>query len=44
MLDSDAPLTRIALEVGFTSLQHFSSQFRDSTGEAPSQWRTRRRA
>ncbi len=43
MLDSDAPLTRIALEVGFTSLQHFSSQFRDSTGEAPSQWRTRRR-
>ena len=43
MLDSDAPLTRIALEVGFASIQQFSTQFREATGEPPSQWRSRRR-
>lgn len=39
MLDSDAPLTAIAVDVGFSSLQHFSAAFRKSTGETPSAWR-----
>ena len=43
MLDADAPLTTIALDVGFSSLQHFSAVFRKSTGETPSAWRRRRR-
>lgn len=44
MLDSDAPLTRIALDVGFTSAQHFSTQFRRLRHETPTQWRAGRRA
>jgi AraC-like DNA-binding protein len=43
MLDSDAPLTSISLDVGFSSLQHFSAVFRKSTGETPSAWRKTRR-
>lgn len=43
MLDSDEPLTSIALEVGFSSLQHFAALFRKRTGLAPSIWRGRRR-
>ncbi len=43
LLDSDDPLTAVALDVGFSSLQHFSHQFRLTTGEAPSAWRARRR-
>jgi AraC-like DNA-binding protein len=39
MLDTDAPLTAIALDLGFTSLQHFSNQFRKIVGQAPSSWR-----
>lgn len=39
MLDSDAPLTRIALDSGFTSLSHFSGIFRRAVGKAPSVWR-----
>lgn len=39
MVESDAPLTRIALDVGFTSLSHFSTQFRKDCGQTPSQWR-----
>ncbi|MEW5852474.1 MAG: helix-turn-helix transcriptional regulator [Myxococcota bacterium] len=42
MLDSDAPLTNICLDVGFGSLQHFSAVFRRAVGEAPSVWRSRR--
>lgn len=41
MLDSDAALTRIALEVGFASLQSFSDWFRGQTGETPSAFRSR---
>jgi AraC-like DNA-binding protein len=43
MLDTDAPLTRIALDSGFATLQHFSGQFRRVTGESPSTWRSRHR-
>lgn len=43
MLDSDAPLTTIALEVGCASLQHFSALFRKLTGVSPSAWRERQR-
>jgi AraC-like DNA-binding protein len=39
MLDSDQPLTAIALEVGCASLQHFSALFRRHTGLSPSVWR-----
>lgn len=44
MLDSDAPLTTIALEVGCPSLQYFSALFRRQTGQSPSAWRSSRRA
>lgn len=43
MLESDAPLTTIALEAGFASLQNFSAVFRKATGVAPSAWRAARR-
>ncbi|MEZ4447747.1 MAG: helix-turn-helix transcriptional regulator [Polyangiaceae bacterium] len=43
LLDSDASLTHIALEVGCASLQHFSALFRRHFGEAPSAWRARHR-
>jgi AraC-like DNA-binding protein len=43
LVDSDAPLTNIALEVGCASLQHFSVLFRKHIGEAPSSWRRRMR-
>ncbi|MCA9593539.1 MAG: helix-turn-helix transcriptional regulator [Myxococcales bacterium] len=39
MLDSEEPLTTIAMEVGCASLQHFSALFRRHTGESPSAWR-----
>lgn len=39
MRDSDASLTRIALDCGFRSLQNFSAVFRREEGEAPSAWR-----
>ncbi|MGH7283075.1 MAG: helix-turn-helix transcriptional regulator [Polyangiaceae bacterium] len=43
LVDGDAPLTTIALEVGCGSLQHFSALFRRIAGETPSAWRTRNR-
>jgi AraC-like DNA-binding protein len=43
LVDSDLPLTTIALEVGCASLQHFSVLFRKHIGEAPSTWRRRLR-
>lgn len=42
MLDSQAPLTAISVDVGFSSLQHFSAAFRKSTGQTPSAWRKAR--
>ncbi len=44
MLDSAAPLTRIALDVGCASLQHFSALFRKKVGQAPSAWRAKHKA
>ncbi len=44
LLDTDAPLTRIALDVGCASLQHFSAFFRKLTGESPSAWRARQKS
>jgi AraC-like DNA-binding protein len=43
LLESDAKLTSVAVEVGCASLQHFSSLFRKMTGESPSAWRARHR-
>jgi AraC-like DNA-binding protein len=43
LIDGDEALTRIALEVGCASLQHFSALFRKHVGVSPSAWRRRRR-
>ncbi len=43
LLDSDAQLTRVALDVGCASLSHFSALFRKLTGESPSAWRAKQR-
>jgi AraC-like DNA-binding protein len=43
LLESDAKLTSVAVEVGCASLQHFSGLFRKLTGESPSAWRARHR-
>jgi AraC-like DNA-binding protein len=43
LLESDAKLTAVAVEVGCASLQHFSGLFRKLTGESPSAWRARHR-
>ncbi len=43
LVDTDAPLTTIALEVGCASLQHFSALFRKKTGQSPSAWRRAQR-
>lgn len=41
--DTDAQLTRIAVDVGCGSLATFSALFRRRTGETPSAWRARTR-
>jgi AraC-like DNA-binding protein len=41
MMHSGSPLTQIAIELGFSSLQNFSRQFRRVVGEPPSAWRQR---
>ena len=43
LADTDLKLTVIALEVGCSSLQHFSRLFRSVTGESPSAYRRRMR-
>ncbi len=43
LLESEAPLTTIAFDVGCGSLQYFSALFRRRTGESPSAFRTRHR-
>jgi AraC-like DNA-binding protein len=42
MLASRHNLTRIAIEVGFASVQHFSALFRKHVGQSPSEWVRRR--
>ena len=44
LLDSDEPVTRIALEVGCATPQHFSTLFRKLTGETPTSWRKQRQS
>lgn len=39
MRDTNAPLTEIALDCGFKSLQNFSAAFRRDVGQSPSVWR-----
>lgn len=41
---SEIPVTRIALELGFSTSQHFANVFRRTTGIAPSSWRRRQRS
>jgi AraC-like DNA-binding protein len=41
MIASSAPLSTIALEVGFSSFESFSAAFRRQTGESPGAWRRR---
>ena len=42
MLESDASLTAIALDTGFTSPQHMATVFRRLVGQTPSAWRSER--
>lgn len=44
MLEGDAPMTAIALDVGCASLQHFSGLFRKHTGQSPTAFRAEMRA
>jgi AraC-like DNA-binding protein len=39
LIESGDAVTVIALELGFASSQHFSRQFRQATGQSPSEWR-----
>jgi AraC-like DNA-binding protein len=39
MLNSDAPLSQIAINCGFADQAHFSRQFRRAMGYTPSTWR-----
>ncbi len=43
LVETDAPLTNIALDVGFASLQHFSALFRKREHVSPSDYRKRHR-
>jgi len=42
MLNSDAPLSEIAINCGFADQAHFSRQFRRAMGRTPSAWRRER--
>jgi AraC-like DNA-binding protein len=44
LAETEQKLTAIAVEVGFASLQHFSTRFRKATGMTPSAWRARARS
>jgi AraC-like DNA-binding protein len=39
LLATNQPITRIAMNLGFTSSQYFSKVFKDFTGQSPSQFR-----
>ncbi len=42
MLTSDAPLSDIALQCGFSDQAHFCNRFRYATGKSPAAWRRER--
>jgi AraC family transcriptional regulator len=42
MLNSDSPLSEIAINCGFADQAHFSRQFRRAMGRTPSTWRRER--
>ena len=44
MLETDAPLSCIAVQSGFTDQPHLCKHFRQVTGETPAAWRRARRA
>jgi|JI10StandDraft_1071094.scaffolds.fasta_scaffold138458_1 AraC-like DNA-binding protein len=44
LLDTDAKVAAIALDVGFASASHFTQAFRRATGLTPQAWRDGRRA
>jgi AraC family transcriptional regulator len=44
MVQTDAPLSHIALQCGFVDQAHLCRQFRKVTGETPAAWRRARRA
>jgi AraC family transcriptional regulator len=39
MLETDAPLSDIALQCGFTDQAHLGNRFREATGLSPAAWR-----
>ena len=43
ILETDAPLSDIALRCGFTDQAHLSNRFREATGMSPAAWRRARR-
>jgi AraC family transcriptional regulator len=43
MVQTDAPLSDIALRCGFTDQAHLCNHFRQSTGQTPAAWRRARR-
>jgi len=43
LVDTDLKLDAVGRAIGFTSRAHFSDFFRRATGEAPSEFRARRR-
>jgi AraC family transcriptional regulator len=43
MLQSDAPLSEIALAAGFSDQAHFTTRFRRVVGITPGAWRRERR-
>jgi AraC-like DNA-binding protein len=44
MLQTEAPLSDIALRCGFTDQAHLCKHFRLATGETPAAWRRARRS
>jgi AraC-like DNA-binding protein len=44
MLQTDAPLSQIALRCGFTDQAHLCKAFRHATGQSPASWRRVRKA
>jgi AraC-like DNA-binding protein len=43
LVETETPITVVAVELGFATSQHFSRTFREATGMTPSAWRARHR-